>query len=787
MIKANHTEPATIDFETRSTCDLKKRGSWNYSKDPTTEAMCLSYRLPFWPKGRVKRWHMAHPHCGLEESPLPEDLFEWIAQGGLVEAHNAFFERVIWLNVMVKRHGWPKVPHLQWRCSAAKCSASSLPRSLEGAGAAMHLPIQKDMDGRKLMLKMCKPRQMRKEEIREWWDNEGKELYPDTLMPRSKKDTRLPTVWHEPLEDILRLHEYCDQDVLTEEAVSAVVPDLSEKELRVWQLDQEMNEAGVMFDLDLADAALEMADKWKEILNAELKEITGIAKATQRQAVRDWLLENEELDLPNTTGEVLDWFLSNMEMSPLAKRVIEITKQVNKTSTAKYKAMLEKTDHDDWRARDLLMFSGAGTGRWTGKGIQVQNFPRGNSKNSYTGDKAYFDIEFAADTIIDRDIAWARATSGDVMELLSSTLRGAIIPAPGRDLIVADYSAIEARVVLWLAGAEKALEIFRQGGDIYCDMAEGIYGYPVSKKTHPDERQFGKQAILGLGYGMGYLTFFLTCRKYGIKFSFEQCKKIVGPKFGDMYEKMRAKLFPDPPGPGADAEARKRYNNQRRQAAKDRFKIEEKHEDPAKVIHELVLMQHTVQVYRSRYPEVAQMWKDQERAALDCVRAMGEEDVTCGKVTWELHLDNPFETDPEKINTEEGFLHCRLPSDRPIRYRSPKIKPTKTSWGETRDALRYMSVVTGGKWASTATYGGKIVENITQAVARDIMVEAMLNSTDPDCVYDPRFTVHDELVAEVDEDKGSLKEFEDLLSTLPPWADGCPIVAEAERYKRYRK
>jgi DNA polymerase len=787
MIILENQPPATIDFETRSTADLKKMGSWLYSKHPTTEAMCLSYRLPFWPEGEVKRWHMAHPLLGIEETPLPQDLFDWITSGGLVEAHNSFFERVIWLNVMVARRHWPRVDHLQWRCSASRCSAASLPRSLEMAAVAMDLDIQKDMDGRRLMLKMCKPRQMRKDEIAEWWEATGLDQYPGELIPRSKKDPRLPIVFHETVEDLERLWEYCDADVLTEEAVSSVVPQLPAKELLIWQLDQQMNETGVKFDLEMASSALEMAAEWKKVLNSELNDLTGIPAATRRQALKDWLLEVEKVEIPDTTAETVTWFIENAPMTKRARRVLSIIKQVNKTSTAKYQAMIDRTDPDDWRARDLLMYAGAGTMRWTGKGIQVQNFPRGKCENAYDGDKGYFDPDTAAETILDRDLYWAYATGGDVMELLSTALRSAIISGKGRDLIVADYSAIEARVVLWLAGAEKALQVFRTGGDIYCDMAEGIYGYPVSKKTHKDERQFGKQAILGLGYGMGWLTFFLTCRKYGIKFSVEQVKKIVGlSSYNDMMDKMQKRLFPEHPGAGATAETMKRYTQQRRQAAKERFQISEARENPREVMHELVLMQHTVNVYRARYPEVKALWKAQEDAAIAAVNAPGEY-IECGRITWRVDLDDPMLEYSEEIDTTKGFLRCILPSGRATRYRSPKIKPTKTSWGEVRDALRYMSVVTGNKWASTATYGGKIVENITQAVARDIMAEAMLNTTKPECPYDVRFTVHDELVAEVDENEGSLQEFEELLSDLPPWADGCPIVAEAERFKRYRK
>jgi len=785
-------ERATIDFETRSVCDLKKHGSWIYSKHPTTQAMCLSYRLPFWPEGKVGRWNMAHPHCGIEEAPPPQDLFDWIEAGGLVEAHNAFFERVIWLNVMVARHGWPEMPPRQWRCSAAKASMCSLPRDLENAVRAMGLPIEKDMEGRKLMLKLCKPRQPRKAEIQAWMEAEG--LSGDYRKFKTKFVEANDPLWHEEEADLRRNWVYCDRDVLAEEALSEAVPDLPPQELRLWQIDQDMNERGVRFDLDLAHAALEMAANAKKTLNRELEEMTGISAATKRAQVKKWLVDNEDLDLPDTKAETVEWYLKREEMSGRARRVVEILKQVNRTSTRKYQAIIDKTDPDDWRARDLLMYHGAGTGRWTGKGIQVQNLPRGNVK----------DMDTAAIDIKDGHLGWVEAMYGDPIEFLSGALRGTIIPEEDHDLIVADYSAIEARCVLWEAGAEAALDVFRSGGDIYCDMATGIYGYEVRKKEHPAERQFGKQAILGLGYGMGFLTFLLTCRKYNIHFGVEQVKGILKDRFEKYVEWVDDYLFPKPSG---DA---KRDASKRRQASKVRRQLTDARETPKDILHELALMKYTVDVYRTRYPEVKQMWKDQEEAAMAAVReweailgaarkeaeddwALSGEPIDFGLMPWEKAefkdaIDGPVKVAGKiKWYVKGGFLCCELPSGRLVRYRDPHIKPTKTSWGETKDGLRYMSVVTGGKWARTGTYGGKLVENITQAVARDFMSDATIRTVDEGTPYRVIMSVHDELVAEVHRDEGSRQDFEEVMSEALPWGDGCPITAEAERYARYRK
>ncbi len=784
---------ATGDFETRSACNLKRHGAYLYSLHPTTEAMVLRYKLPG--EDVVRTWHMAHPQHLISESPPPEELFAFLLAGGLFEAHNAFFERCVWTNVMVARHGWPAVEPTQWRCSAAKACAASLPRDLEGAGTAMCLSQQKDMAGHRLMKKMCKPRKPRKAEVEAWVEETG---FEGTLAAAKGA---MPLLWHEEEDDLYRLWEYCGDDVLSEEALSDAVPDLSEPELAVWQMDQEMNWRGVRFDLELAESALWVAAEWRKRLNDELFAMTGVTSGTLRIQVKAWLSEAEDLQIPDTKAETLEWYLEREEISGRARRVMEIVIDVNRTSTRKYQQMLDKCLRDDWRARDLLMYHGAGPGRWTGKGIQVHNFPARKL--------IVKDFEEAAEAIKSRNIDWCVALFGDVMKLLSHALRGAIIPDEGRDLMVADYAAIEARCVLWEAGATEALKIFNSGGDIYCDMATGIYGYRVTKKSHPSERQFGKQAILGLGYGMGFITFLLTCRKYKIHFARPDCVRIMGEERLRKYEgwvRRYLRLDPEVAGPRNVT----RDANGHRQASRARRRLTDAREDPWGIVHELALMKYTVDVYRSRYPEVKQMWKDQESAAIRAVREWqdrvrierkralaqrgADDEVSFSAmehetVQWRDHIGGPrIECGRVAWEVVGGWLHCWLPSGRPIRYRDPQIKMAMTSWGERRPALRYMSVngVTR-KWERTATYGGKIVENITQAVARDVMAVAMMNANEPGSPYDTVMSVHDELVCEVDHNEGSIEDFEALMSFVPPWAHGCPIAAEAERMGRYKK
>lgn len=743
---------ATVDFETRSACDIKL-GAYVYSRHETTDVLCLAYLLPGMDEPGL--WHRSHHDLLIEESEPPEELLAFVLAGGLVEAHNAFFERCVWTNRMVADYGWPAVPPTSWRCSAAKASAMSLPRDLDGAAKAMGLPFEKDMTGRATMLRVSKPRRV-------------KGVDGVTRLQFREDEADLTSTW-----------AYCQQDVRVEHLLSQAIPDLSEEELRVWQMDQHMNWRGARFDVDMARSALELADRFRRRLNESLEQLTGIASATKRQAVRDWLLEHEGLDLPDTAGDTIEWYLANVPLSDRCKMVLRIVMDVNRTSTRKYQAAIDRAD-EEGVVRDLLMYHGAGTGRWSGKGVQVHNFP--------ARDLIVKDFDEAARMITEGDLEWCIAMYGDVMRLLSHSLRGMVVARPGRDLMTADYAAIEARCVLWEADAFKALDVFRLGGDIYCDMATGIYGFQVLKGVHKDERQFGKQAVLGLGYGMGFVTFLLTCRKYDIHFSREQVARILGnDRLLELEAWVRGYLCLDAPPAEMTPEQAKKYSAKKRQAAVVRQRLLDAREDVSAIVHELALMKHTTDVYRNRYPEVKEMWKAQEEAAIQAVqrKATFHDPVVCGKVKW--YLSEERRCDDGFVVPAGKWLHLELPSGRRVSYCDPEVKMVKTSWGESRPGLRYMSVdgVTR-KWVRTSTYGGKLVENITQAVARDIMANAMMLAYEGG-TYDTIMSVHDELVCEVDKDKGSLKEFEELMSNVPLWAAGCPIAAEAERYERYRK
>lgn len=695
-------EHFTIDFETRSPTDLKTCGSWVYSQDPATEVLCMAFIFPG--ENDYYLWHPAFPHLGIEEcelSPHPtkvtkkrlKKMFKMVKDGTLIEAHNVFFEKVIWNNRMMPDYGWPEIPMDRWRCSAAKASTCSLPRDLDGATRALGVAVdkQKSADGKKLMLRMCKPRKPRKAELKELTEEWG-------------SVDLIPPLYYEDEDMLQRLFDYCGQDTIAEHELSSRIPDLTPFETRVWQYDQEINWHGTYFDRQMIQNALELIDICVDKLNQELSDITGgvLTKGTQRAKIKEYVNANSPLDIPDTRGQPLRRLLKDKDamkgVSDTVRRVIEICLDVNRTSTAKFKGMLPKMPADNC-IRDLLMYHGAGTGRWTGKGVQPHNFPRGQLKPK--------DSALAAKLIRigDWDLINDLWPNLSVMEVLSSALRAAITCRPGKKLVVADYSSIEARVLVWLVGDDKALEIFHLGKDIYKDMAVSIYHVPYDEVTD-EQRRMGKQAILGLGYQMGA-------------------------------KKFKATLW-------------------------DSYDID----------IPLELAQTIVDAYRERYRKVKFFWDNINECA---IRAVKNKDkvIKCGSKLM--------------FKYSKGFLRIRLPSGRCLYYCQPRVKKKALPWGGTADALTYMSVdgVTR-KWVRTDTYGGKLTENVVQAMARDFMAHGLLNIKDHG-LYNVLLSVHDELISECPADQGSYEEFEILMADLPDWGHGCPVAAEGWEGERYRK
>lgn len=682
-------KPATIDFETRSACNLRQQGAWKYSLDPSTQILCLAYRLPDWPLADIEVWHPAFPAIPIAEridSQLPA-LLQWIEDGHPLEAHNVWFEYCIWTNILVPRYGAPLPALTQWRCSAAKAATQALPRGLDDAVAALHLSDRKDATGHKVMLKMSKPRRSRKAEREQWASNGVK---PPKYL------------WWETRGLFDQLVAYCQQDVRVEHALSETIPDISPQELRVFHLDLQTNALGFQLDATAVRTALDLIRRETNILNKELYILTDhqVKRATQRTQMLQWF-QGQGLDLDNTQKETLDNLLAyvpkDMQDTP-AIRGVQIVRTLGRSSTAKYQAMKNWMTRDG-RVRGGLLYHGATTGRWAGKGVQPHNFPKGSQK---------VDMEALWTTLKGRLRKTITQDYRGVMEALSNGLRGAITATKGSQLYVADYASIEARVLLWLVDDQNALKMFQDGRDIYCEMATDIYHRHITKKDTL-ERSMGKIAILGLGYQMGASRFRDTCATFHIEITDDFAEQVV-------------------------------------------------------------------QAYRLRFIKVKECWQNQEAAAIDAVE---QYDIARGEPV-------AYGNDLVSWVYEPPFLYCNLPSGRRLAYPYPEIHQKITPWGEERSSLTFMGVDGySHKWRRQTTYGGMLVENIVQAIARDILAEAMLRLQETQ--YQMVLTVHDELIAEAPLTYGSVSHFEQIVSECPPWAEGCPIVAEGWRGFRYHK
>lgn len=468
----------SIDFETRSAVDLRKTGVYKYASDPSTDIWCMAYKAPW--SDDVQVW--------LPGNEMDERLEDWIVEGGLLSAWNANFERTIWNEIMVSRYQWPRTSIKQWRCTMAQASAMGLPRALGQAASVLGVEEQKDKAGAALMLRMARPRKVNADGSYTWWNTKDK---IDTLVA------------------------YCVQDVKTELSVAATLNDMPDSERRLYQLDQRINDRGVKVDLDLIERVSKLANSASENIDAEIKRLTNgqVKAATNAMDLTAWL-RGYGLQVKSVDKQTVTRMLGMEKLHPIIKQVLRLRQDGAKSSTAKYEAMVNAANADN-RMRGLLMYHGAATGRWSGRLVQPQNFPRPQKKQDELD-------QIIAKLKADEDVSEYGA--GTV--LASDLLRSMLIAEDGHRLMFADYSAIEARVLAWIAGQTDLVETFRNGGDVYKEMASAIYNVNVENVTD-GQRQVGKMAILGCGYGMGGKRFAEQCATMGINVDEDEAKRIV--------------------------------------------------------------------------------------------------------------------------------------------------------------------------------------------------------------------------------------------------------------------
>jgi len=483
-----------LDFETRSAADLRKVGLFIYAKHPSTRVWCCAYAFGD-----------EDPEIWLSGEPCPPRLKKHIEDGGIIVCHNAQFERQIFIEIMGPQHGWP-VPELeQFRCTMAMSYAMSLPGSLEGAGAAVNLPIQKDVAGGKVMKKMAKPR------ARFGCTGcGGSGIRADERCAKCQGTGEIYT-WWDSAENKMILYDYCSNDVLTERELEKRVLPLSPFEQKVWFLDQEINERGVYIDQDLCMQADAIVARAQSKLDTEMQFVTegAVDSCSAASALLKWLNANG-VPAPNLKRETIDEMLGGWDLPERCRRAIELRSDGSKTSTAKIKKMLLMRA-EDGRMRGNLQYHGAGPGRWAARGAQLQNLKRPKIKN----------VSDAIDAIMRGcspqfiDMAF-----GSPLSVVSDCIRGMITAAPGSSLIAADLSNIEGRGVAWGAGEEQKLDAFRAydagtGPDIYLVAAAGIFGREIDEDD--PLRQIGKVSELSLGYQGGPVAFSKMAGNYGLR------------------------------------------------------------------------------------------------------------------------------------------------------------------------------------------------------------------------------------------------------------------------------
>jgi DNA polymerase len=733
-----------LDFETRSQLSVKDVGGWCYSRHPSTSILCAAFAVDDEPV-ELFTFQQRNRLAGYLNK-LAED------RESIFYAHNAFFEQCIWRNIMVPRYGFPEIPIERWRCTAAKAASMSLPRDLEGVGMALDLPIQKDKEGHRVMMKLSRPRPNRKR---------SQALLTNMVLALENHPFKVAvppkngevTFWEydDCPEDFEKLYRYCVTDVETERLVDKALPSLNAREQKVWFLDQKINFRGVRADVAAIQQTLKFIDTTVSELTTEFQQITDLDSPSQVAKFRTWL-EDEGVELPNLQAATVDKVLDVQMSDGNARRALEIRRQLSKISTKKYEAMLSRADMEDGRIRDILLYYAALTGRWGGRGIQPQNLPRGT-----------VDSDVAISFIQSDDYHWFTGAYPDPMSAYSSCVRGMLTASPGHELYVADFASIEARVLPWLAGQESALEVFRNQGDPYCEEATGIFGRPITKKDKY-ERSVGKVSVLALGYGGGIGAFGAMARAYSMD---------LRPAYSILW-------------PSATTDEQEKA----RSAYEFYLKRQEREENPDPLDMASGYASDIIkQRWRKKNSDVVAFWAALENAAVQAVLT-GRKQTVGGPMQYrENSIGIPLPPVDQPVITYGMMgehLLCKLPSGNCLVYPFAKVSIQETDWGARKSALTYKTQNEKNyQYGRTFTYGGKLAENVTQAVARDLLADALLRLDAAG--FDIVLHVHDEVVAESSEGAGRLVEYERVMSEVPTWAAGLPVAAEAWKGYRYRK
>lgn len=701
-------EVASHDFETRSARDLRKAGVDAYSEDPTTGVWCLAYGLDDAP---VVCWEPGDPD--------PTPLLDHISNGKTLAAWNSYFEAAIWQRVIPRicPH-WPTPRPEQFDCTMARSYAHGLPGSLEWCAKALSLELEKDREGHALMMRMASP----------------------TL--KWKKERLGPPIWYDDRDRIDRLKVYCIKDVEVERELRKRIAPLTKRERQIWLLDQKINRRGVLLDIANIDRA-EIVVKAETLrLNKELSDLTGgkVKAATAPGQLGVWLGDRGIVadDMKkHTVKAMLDGGLDDAD----ATRALQIRQEAGKASTAKLRAM-KASANDDGRARGLLGYHVATTGRWAGRRVQPQNLPRPEIEQH--------EIEHVIELLgVPHGPDAIRFSYMSPILAISSCLRAMIIASPGHKLIGGDFSNIEGRVLAWLAGEQWKQQAFRdfdakRGADLYKLAYARSFGLRV-EDVDKDQRQIGKVQELALGYQGGPGAFMSMAAGYNADIpAICRATMTAADDFDDFWAEMMN-----------HARTPQLFGQFRETLSFDNW----------------CALKYLVNRWRAAHPQIYDYWYDLQNCAIEAVLHPGRQAVTV--------------TGSTKFLCNGSVLYCQLPSRRCVAYAFPQvIYELDEVTGQKRPSLQYQTWDGVKKqWVTARAYGGHLAENVTQATARDILADAMIRVEEAG--FPVVLHVHDELLCEVS--SGSPDDFQKLMCASEPWAKSLPVAAEAWSGTRYAK
>ncbi|RAK21115.1 DNA polymerase [Anoxybacillus vitaminiphilus] len=649
-----------IDIETYSSVDIQKSGLYKYVQSPDFEILLFAYSVN---GGETKVIDLA------QGEQIPMDIITALGDPKVTKhAYNAAFE---WYCLSKFFH----TPLEQWRCTMIHGLYCGYTAGLDATAKALGLPQEKQKMsiGSSLIKLFCTP-----------------------TTPNKKNGGRTRTLPHHEPEKWDLFKEYCRQDVEVEKEIERRLSNfpVPHHEQKMWELDQFINVYGVKIDQQMVDGALYIDQLATTQLMEEAVSITGLDNPNSAQQVMKWL-SGQGVNVDNLQKETVSKLIK--ETTGNVKRVLEIRQELAKTSVKKYQAMKEAVC-EDGRVRGLLQFYGANrTGRWAGRLVQVQNLPRNYLET----------LSHARELVRQKKYEALKLIYGNVPDTLSQLIRTAFVPSEGNIFVICDFSAIEARVIAWLAGEQWRLDVFNTHGKIYEASASQMFGVPIEliKKGNPEYelRQKGKVAELALGYqgGSGALI-----------------------SMGALDMGLTEEELPD-----------------------------------------------IVRRWRASNKRIVDLWYSLENAALSVMRTGQPAGVKGLILARESDIINGLD-----------FLTITLPSGRKLFYAKPFL--AENEFG--KEALYYYGLnQTSKKWERISTYGGKLVENVVQAISRDCLAESLKRLSLAG--YQTVMHIHDEVVLEVPKEKADLDRIAAIMGAPIEWAPGLPLKAEGFISEFYRK